>query len=268
MPENGRKQVDRGRSWRPRLHQDIASEYPFALKLEARLDTEALRTRLKGWEPWGHRVEFSNGLSTADLARRVPFSDSPLYKLAAAHRSIPFDQLRGKTVLDIGCNSGYNSIALAVEYGMLPVGIDSSQRHIDVSRFLSDIAGIEAQFLKEDAECFARPEAFDLVLHFGTLYHLQNPLLSLRVSLINLTPGGYFALETQCYENPVDANLCYFMHMHNNDPTNFWALSTHVLETCMRLMGFVEIKEIVRVSPPGLGQNMSRVVITARKPPI
>ena len=49
-------------------------------------------------------------------------------------------------------------------------------------------------------------------------------LLSLRQSFENLKPDGYLALETQVYDHPQDPNICYFMHMQNNDPTNFWAL--------------------------------------------
>ena len=63
-------------------------------------------------------------------------------------------------------------------------------------------------------------------LHFGTLYHLPNPVLSLQTTFDNLRSGGYLALETQVYDHPQDPNICYFMHMQNNDKTNFWALST------------------------------------------
>ncbi len=105
------------------------------------------------------------------------------------------------------------------------------------------------------------------MLHFGTLYHLPNPLLSLKVTFDNLRPGGYLALETQIYDHPQDPNICYFMHMQNNDPTNFWALSTTVLTKCLELQGFREIRELLRVVPSsGLAQYMSRVIWVARKP--
>ena len=35
----------------------------------------------------------------------------------------------------------------------------------------------------------------------GTLYHLPNPVLSLRTTFDNLRPGGYLALETQVYDH-------------------------------------------------------------------
>jgi hypothetical protein len=56
------------------------------------------------------------------------------------------------------------------------------------------------------------------------------------------------------------------MHMHNNDPTNFWALSSKVLSDLLGVLGFVEVTEVWRVRPPMLERPMARVVIVARKP--
>jgi len=177
-----------------------------------------------------------------------------------------FSEMKDGAVLDVGCNSGYNAIYLSQKYGMEVVGIDHSRRHIEVSRFLSDVAGVHSvQFFEEDAESFVRPAEFDVVLHFGTLYHLPNPLLALRSALANLKKGGYLALETQCYDHPEDDRLCYFINMMNNDPTNYWALSTKTLRTCLGLIGFTDVVECLRVTPAGLSQHMSRVLLTARR---
>jgi len=105
------------------------------------------------------------------------------------------------------------------------------------------------------------------VLHFGTLYHLPNPVLSLQVTFANLRPGGYLALETQVYDHPEDPNICYFMYMQNNDETNFWALSTSVLTKCLELLGFREIQQLLKVVPAqGLAEHMARIILVARKP--
>lgn len=105
------------------------------------------------------------------------------------------------------------------------------------------------------------------MLHFGTLYHLPNPVLSLQTTFDNLRPGGYLALETQVYDRPGDPNICYFMHMQNNDPTNFWALSSSVLKKCLKLIGFQDIRELPKVVlPEGLPLHMARTILVARKP--
>jgi 2-polyprenyl-3-methyl-5-hydroxy-6-metoxy-1,4-benzoquinol methylase len=99
-------------------------------------------------------------------------------------------EFAGGKLLDVGCNSGYNSLYAAARFGMTSTGIDVLPRHIEVSRFLSELAGIPADFLLGTAENFSRPEQFDLILHFGTLYHLPNPVLSLTLAFENLKPGG------------------------------------------------------------------------------
>ncbi|MEB3341292.1 class I SAM-dependent methyltransferase [Okeania sp.] len=244
----------------------IPSQYPHALNLTTNYTKAVLTELLKQYEPWGHRIEFSNGLTTADFKRRVPFSDNPMSKIMLIDQKICLDRIKGGKVLDVGCNSGYNSIYCATKYSMRVVGIDVNPRHIEVSKLLSEIANIDAEYLLGSAETFCRSEEFDLILHLGTLYHLPNPLLSLQTSYTNLKPGGYLALETQCYDDPSDENHCYFMHMHNNDPTNFWALSSKVLQDYIRILGFVDCELIKRVVPKTLeNQYMSRVVLVAKK---
>lgn len=237
----------------------------FTLSLSTQLSHEDLEKRLVKYEPWGHRVDFSNGVSTSNLRKRTPFSHNTIQKIKTVEKYIPLQEMASGTVLDIGCNSGHNSIYLASKYNMTPTGIDVETRHIEVSNFLSEIANINSNYLLGNAETYCIEDNFDLVLHFGTLYHLPNPLLSLQTTYKNLKRGGYLALETQVYDHPEDENICYFMHMHNNDKTNFWALSTQVLKKYLKLIGFYDIQEILKVSPDILEDNMSRIIMVAKK---
>jgi hypothetical protein len=50
----------------------------------------------------------------------------------------------------------------------------------------------QAEFLLDSAEIFSRHKEFDVVLHFGTLYHLPNPLLLL--SDITCATKTYFVV--------------------------------------------------------------------------
>jgi 2-polyprenyl-3-methyl-5-hydroxy-6-metoxy-1,4-benzoquinol methylase len=234
--------------------------------LHTTLAPEALKEKLRHWEPWMIRLDFDNGVSTRDCARLTPFVERPLNKLAMAASTLPFAELAGGRLLDVGSNAGYNSIHAAVKYGFFTTGIDYNPRHVEVGRFLARLAGASCEFELDSAETFSRPQEFDIVLHFGTLYHLPNPLLSLRQSLENLKPGGYLALETQVYDHPQDPNICYFMHMQNNDPTNFWALSTHVLKKNLELIGFSDVREVKKVTMPILAEHMARIMVVARRP--
>jgi 2-polyprenyl-3-methyl-5-hydroxy-6-metoxy-1,4-benzoquinol methylase len=236
------------------------------LTLHTTLAPEALSEKLRLWEPWGHRIDFDNGISTKDFRRRIPFSEYPLNKFGLVEAAIPFRAILDATLLDIGCCAGYNSIHAAMKYGARCTGIDVVPEQVGISHFLSEVAGINAHFFIASAETFSRPEEFDVVLHFGTLYHLPNPVLSLRTTFDNLRPGGYLALETQIYDHPEDTNICYFMHMQNNDATNFWALSGSVLTKCLELVGFREIRQLKLVPAEGLAKHMARIILVARKP--
>jgi 2-polyprenyl-3-methyl-5-hydroxy-6-metoxy-1,4-benzoquinol methylase len=147
------------------------------LILHTALEAEELSEKIRLWEPWGHRIDFDNGVSTKDFKRRIPFAEQPFGKFSVVEAAIPFAELPGKKILDIGCNAGHNSIHAAMKYGACCTGIDVVSRHIEISRFFSEVAGANAQFLIANAETFSRPEEFDVVLHFGTLYHLPNPVL-------------------------------------------------------------------------------------------
>lgn len=236
------------------------------LTLHTTLAPEPLSEKLQLWEPWGHRIDFDNGVSTKDFKRRIPFSDHPLNKFGLVETAIPFGEISDARLLDIGCCAGYNSIHVAMKYGARCTGIDVIPEQVEIACFLSEVAGISAQFFIASAETFSRPEEFDVVLHFGTLYHLPNPVLSLRTTFDNLRPGGYLALETQVYDHPEDANICYFMHMQNNDATNFWALSRSVLTKSLELVGFREIRQLKLVSVAGLAKYMARIILVAQKP--
>ncbi len=236
------------------------------LTLHTTLAPEALSEKLRLWEPWGHRIDFDNGVSTKDFNRRIPFNEHPLNKFSVVEETIPFAKISDGRLLDIGCCAGYNSIHAAMKYGARCTGIDVVPPQIEISRFLSETAGVNAQFFIASAETFSRPEEFDVVLHFGTLYHLPNPVLSLRTTFDNLRPGGYLALETQVYDHPEDPNICYFMYMQNNDATNFWALSRSVLTKCLELVGFSEIRQLKFVPTEGLAKYMARIILVARKP--
>jgi hypothetical protein len=52
------------------------------LTLHTSLAPEALKEKLRCWEPWSRRLDFDNGVSTLDCDRRTPFNESPLKKFA------------------------------------------------------------------------------------------------------------------------------------------------------------------------------------------
>lgn len=100
--------------------------------------------------------------------------------------------------LDLACNEGWWSHRL-VEWGAAEVvGIDARAEHVARATELRDRAGLTdaITFRHGDATRLdADAEPFDVVLHLGLLYHLEDPIGSLRRALAACR--GLLVVETQ-----------------------------------------------------------------------
>ena len=180
---------------------------------------------LEQYAPWRMLLAFSSGPASDDGATFQPFNTIPLKKLQVVlpHIKLP----PAPDVLDIGFNCGYNSLYMASRYNARVTGLDVVARHKELSDDLAALLELDTEFLLADTESFVRPESYDLVLHFGTLYHLPNPLRSVENCARSLRSGGWFALETTRYVEKSDGGK--WIHGFNGDRTNFWALGTQVV---------------------------------------
>lgn len=233
-------------------------------KIETDVSDDEIRQFLATYAPWRTKVTFNDRISTEEFGIIQPFSATPLNKIRAAEKHLPKSALGGR-VLDVGCNNGYNSITLAREYGAKPTGYDFNKRHPEVASKFAKLLKVEAEFLVGDAEKFVRPNSYDLVLHFGTLYHLPNPLLSLKLCAENLVPGGWLALETAAFIGGADPHENMFFQGYHGDSTNWWALSKATIEKALGLFGFEPPKLILEVHPKIYEGRYSRVIYVAQK---
>ncbi|HEX4300578.1 MAG TPA: class I SAM-dependent methyltransferase [Gammaproteobacteria bacterium] len=204
--------------------------------IDAVADAAEVRRTLKEYEPWRHRIDFSCGASSADFQTFKPFNSTPSRKIQIAERGV--GSLSGYArALDVGCNAGYNSLYLASRCGMQVLGIDYSPRHIKVATDMARLAGIEScRFMQGDAETFYDEAGFDLIVHFGTLYHLKNPVRALEAALANLRPGGMLLLETQLYGSRWNRGAA-FINGLRGDKSNWWALGERTLVDICRAFG-------------------------------
>jgi SAM-dependent methyltransferase len=235
-----------------------------AWNIETTASEAEIRSILKEFSPWRTKVTFNGSISSDEYETFEPFSKIPLNKINAAERYLPKKALSGR-ILDVGCNSGYNSIALAQRYRARPTGIDFNSRHPKVADRLAKLANVDAEFLEADAEQFSRPGEFDLIIHFGTLYHLPNPLCALYRCGENLKSGGWLALETTAYTGGDDPRQSLWVWGFNGDKTNYWALSKLTIEEYLDAIGFHEIGLAIESRPAIYEGRMSRVLYVARK---
>jgi SAM-dependent methyltransferase len=248
-------------------NSSVGFERDESLVITTNLSPEELRTKLSEVKPyggWRHLIHFSNGVKTSDLETAKPWSDRPLNKIKFVQRADAEFAKRGGRALDVGCNCGYNSLWLAHAYDMGVVGIEASASHIATSQLLAQWSGMNrTEFKLADAEIYIEAEAFDLVVHFGTLYHLRNPIRALEAASRNLKIGGVLALETTSHGEKGEMTARYFRGF-NGDPSNWWAIGDGALREIVTFCGFGEPLEVFKWTHPSL-DGMYRLIWVMRK---
>jgi SAM-dependent methyltransferase len=113
----------------------------------------------------------------------------------------------GARALDLACNEGWWSHRLVAWGAAEVVGIDARAEHVERAAELRDRAGLRdvitfhhGDATRLDADALGGP--FDVVLHLGLLYHLEDPIGSLRAA--RALCRGLLVVESQaCRAAPV-----------------------------------------------------------------
>lgn len=102
-------------------------------------------------------------------------------------------------ILEIGCGLGDALIWLAKECGPKRLaGIDISSQLLQKAEENLQISGTQAELYQEDVRNLPFEDAsFDLVIDFGTCYHINRRVRALKEISRILAPGGIFAHETR-----------------------------------------------------------------------
>ncbi len=99
--------------------------------------------------------------------------------------------LKGRRVLDLGCNAGWWSLLAARAGADFVTGIDGRDMHVDQSEFVFQASGIERKryrFLKKNIFELDMRElgSFDVVFCLGLMYHISKPVELLEnISRVN-----------------------------------------------------------------------------------
>jgi SAM-dependent methyltransferase len=109
-------------------------------------------------------------------------------------RLIPFDELRGRDVLEIGCGTGVHARLLA-EAGANVSAVDLTPTAVELTRRRLALHGLEADVREADAEQLPYDDAtFDFVWSWGVIHHSSDTERVLDEIARVLRPGGRFAL--------------------------------------------------------------------------
>jgi tRNA (mo5U34)-methyltransferase len=214
-----------------------------------------IEERVRSLGRWFHNIDL-RGVKTAPDHF---LGDYPNLKWQRFAHAVPAD-LRGKSVLDIGCNAGFYSIEMKRRGAARVLAIDSDETYLAQGRFAAAVSGFsDIEFRKMDVyDVGMLGEQFDLVIFMGVLYHLRHPLLAL--DLLHDTVVGDLLLFQSMQRGSSDGAaladdypfsdqavfgregypLMYFVEKrYADDPTNWWIPNRGCVEAMLRSAGFV-----------------------------
>jgi tRNA (mo5U34)-methyltransferase len=173
--------------------------------------------------------------------------------LASLHRfGYPTD-FSGKTVLDIGCNSGFYSFAAKLRGARSVVGIDYFQHCVDQAMLMQEILQIDVDFRQGDGESLRDGvDAVDVVLNTGVIYHLQNPMQFLT-NMAQVTREVMVVESEMLIDPKYDEHAWFIEHEYCGDGSNWWLYGPKCLARMARAAGFsrAEFQGFVWTPRPG-----------------
>jgi len=208
-----------------------------------------------GLGPWFHNIHLPGGIQTAPDHR---FGDFPRWKWEQFAHLLPAD-LRGWSVLDIGCNAGFYSFELARRRASV-LAMDHDERYLRQARWAARKLGLQDRIefqLRSSYDLVELDRDIDLVLFLGVFYHLRYPLLvldaiaQLRPRLMvfqSLTMGSREMAESAPLAFDFDErdrmndsgwpSMAFIEGTFANDPTNWWAPNRACVHSLLRSAGF------------------------------
>ena len=136
---------------------------------------------LKILEPWFHRVDLGNGIFTKTESVMGEPVDHPRETWEVIQQCLPTD-LRGKTVLDVGCNGGFYCVEAKRRGAHRVLGIDGQRQHVRQALFVRKVLGLDLEFRRFSVYDLdpATVGVFDITLALGLVYHLKHLVLALE----------------------------------------------------------------------------------------
>jgi tRNA (mo5U34)-methyltransferase len=215
---------------------------------------ERIEERARALGPWFHNMEL-RGVPTAP---EHFLGDYPRVKWDRFRHALPAD-LRGKTVLDIGCNGGFYALEMKRRGADRVLGLDFDPDYLAQARFAAEVEGLDVEFQEMSVYDIGRlGERFDVVFFIGVLYHLRHPLLALdliwehaaRDLLVfqSLQRGSdeiapvaddYEFWDSAHFDAPGYPKMHFIENSYSGDNTNWWAPNRAASAAMLRSAGFL-----------------------------
>ncbi len=162
--------------------------------------------------------------------------------------------LKGKRVLDVGSNAGYDPFRFSL-LGPAELVACEPFAFISQMRFLEEIyeAGIQIREIGWQGLDPEKMGRFDLVHCHGVLYHEPNPIGMLEALYAMTADGGTFIFGSMMHADPAKADLSRLVPLsYFGDDTWWWTPGPLAMEAMLKSVGFrVEKTFGLSDGPPG-----------------
>ena len=157
---------------------------------------EEIVRRINSFPYWHYQFDLKGHLTPVDknLGSWTRFTNRPVKRrkyILDPVMKLCGGSLKGKRVLDLGCNSGFWSLSAIQQGADYVLGIDARQIFMEQANFVFEVNEIEKKrysFIAKDLFDidFREFGAFDIVLCLGLLYHVCKPVLLMeRIAEVN-----------------------------------------------------------------------------------
>jgi len=218
------------------------------------MTSEEIERRVRELGPWFHDLDL-NGVRTAPQH----FLGSYPVGLWEVIKHVVPEDLRGKTVIDLGCNAGFFSIEMSRRGASRVLAVDYDERYLDQARLAIEVAGATNIELRKLSvyDVAGLGERFDFAVFMGVFYHLRHPLLALDLVREHLVKDlmlfesmcrgstrsrryadDYPFEERDVFDEPAFPKMHFIENKYADDETNWWAPNVSGMEAMLRSSGF------------------------------
>ena len=144
------------------------------------LGKDSSKPEIQQWidnQNWYQRIQLSNGMETPgkiDSKQRLTFLNS--------------QEIKGKSVIDIGCNSGFYCLWAKQQGARKVVGVDLDEMRINQGKTLAAVQGLDIDFQVRALDKATKLGRFDVVYCFAVLTEIPDLVGSLT-AIAKLTDG-------------------------------------------------------------------------------
>jgi len=241
--------------------------------------------------PWFHNLHLPDGTQTAP---GHAYGDFPSFKWQRLAAAVPQD-LRGWSVLDIGCNAGFYSIELA-RRGARVLGMDVEPLYLKQAQWAARQFPFQDRlsFIEGDVyDLLSSNTQYDLVWFTGVFYHLRYPTLAL--DLVRRATAKLMMFQSMTMPGSADSiappdlplhqreqmlqegwpKMAFIEHRVAGDSSNWWAPNPAGVEALLRSAGFQVLSRPEHefyvckptVIPPETAKDWQRLKAVASRSP-